>query len=474
MFTLLDQPSRREFLRIGGLTTLGLALPRLLQNDAPASTSAPRLGRARNCILIFMEGGPSHIDLFDLKPHAPAEIRGVFRPISTSVPGTHVGETLPRLARHMHRIAQVRSVTHTVNDHNAGAYYMLTGRYPVDGSRLIIADGPGNFPPYGSVLAKLRPSTGTMPGFIHVPELMSNNSVNIAGQTAGFLGGSCDPLVVGDPSLPEWQVPGMLPAEDVTPSRLSERNELVRSLDGFLGGLPDNDAMQRMNGFHRRAVEMVASPAVREAFDLSREPQAVRERYGFDRNANRGLEARQFGGLPHLGQSMLLARRLIEAGTRLVTVVTGRRYCQAWDTHRDHFDLLRHSLCPMFDRATSALLEDLAVRGMLDETLVVIMGEFGRTPRLGFVTSGAGAAANGRDHWPFCYTVMFAGAGVPGGAVIGASDRTAAYPSLDPYRPEDVAATIYHALGIPPETEIRDTLDRPHTLVTGRAIRGLS
>jgi len=470
MFTLLGQPCRREFLRIGGLTSLGLTLPSLLHGDAPRRTP----GRARNCILIFMEGGPSHIDLFDMKPHAPAEVRGELCPIATSVPGTILAETLPRLSRHMHRIAQVRSVTHTVNDHNAGAFYMLTGRYPVDGARLIIADGPGNFPPYGSVLAKLRPSRGALPSFIHLPHVMSNNSVNIAGQSAGFLGSAYDPLVVGDPSLPDWQVPGMVPAEDVTPSRLSERNDLVRSLDGFLAGLADDHAVRRMDGFHQRAVEMVASPAVRNAFDLSREPQAVRERYGFDRRADRSLEARQFGGLPHLGQSMLLARRLIEADVRLVTVITGRRYCQAWDTHRDHFGLLRRSLCPMFDRATSALLEDLAVRSLLDETLVVIMGEFGRTPRLGFVTSGAGAAANGRDHWPFCYTVMFAGAGMPGGAIIGSSDRTAAYPSLDPYRPEDVAATIYHALGIPLDTEIRDTLDRPHHLVTGRPIRGLA
>lgn len=472
MLTLLNQPSRREFLRIGGLTTLGLTLPHLLQQEASASEVRPV--RARNCILIFMEGGPSHIDLFDLKPHAPAEIRGEFRPIATSVPGMQVGETLPRLAHHMHRIAQVRSVTHTITDHNAGSYYMLTGKHPVDGARLIIADGPRNFPPFGSVLAKLRPSDGAVPSFVHVPELMSNNGVNIAGQTAGFLGGRYDPLVVGDPSLPDWQVPGMIPAEDVTPSRLGERNDLVRSLDRYLGELPNDHGMRRMEGFHRRAVEMVASSRVREAFDLGREPQSVRERYGFDRDADRSLEARQFGGLPHLGQSMLLARRMIEAGVRLVTVVTGRRYCQAWDTHRDHFGLLRQSLCPMFDRATSALLEDLAVRGMLEDTLVVMMGEFGRTPRLGYVTSGAGAAPNGRDHWPFCYTVLFAGAGVPGGAVIGSSDRTAAYPSLDPYRPEDVAATIYNALGIPLDAEIRDSLDRPHFLVQGRVIRGLS
>jgi uncharacterized protein (DUF1501 family) len=197
----------------------------------------------------------------------------------------------------------------------------------------------------------------------------------------------------------------------------------------------------------------------------------VRERYGTDPGTDRGLEARKFGGLPHLGQTFLLARRLIEAGTRLVTVMTGRRIDQAWDTHRDHFGLMRRALCPPFDRALSALLDDLHVRGLLDETLVVLMGEFGRTPKVGFVTSGAGASKNdGRDHWPYCYTVLFAGAGVPGGAVVGSSDRTAAYPRENPVGPEDVAATIYAALGIDPTTELRDGLDRPYTLATGRPI----
>jgi hypothetical protein len=245
-------------------------------------------------------------------------------------------------------------------------------------------------------------------------------------------------------------------------------------VDSFLGRLGQERGPARMNGFYRRALDTIGSAAAARAFDLSREPHRVRERYGLDPGSDRALEARQFGGLPHLGQSMLLARRLLEAGVRLVTVVTGRRYDQAWDTHRQHFGLLRRSLCPMFDRAFSALMEDLALRGLLDETLVVVMGEFGRTPKLGYVTSGAGADRNGRDHWPFCYTVLFAGAGIPGGAVIGASDRQGAFPSRDPFTPEDIAATIYALLGIPADTEIRDNLDRPHQLVLGRPVPALA
>jgi uncharacterized protein (DUF1501 family) len=215
---------------------------------------------------------------------------------------------------------------------------------------------------------------------------------------------------------------------------------------------------------------MILSPAVRHAFDLSREPQSVRERYGVDRGSDRSIEARKFGGLPHFGQCALLARRLIEAGVRLVTLVTGRRIDQAWDTHRDHHGLMKRSLLPPFDLAMSALMDDLDTRGLLDETLVVVMGEFGRTPKLGYITSSAGATKNGRDHWPYCYTVLFAGAGVPGGFVYGSSDKQAAYPSREPVTPEDIAATIYAAMGVDPASEIRDMQDKPYTLSPGRVL----
>jgi uncharacterized protein (DUF1501 family) len=228
-----------------------------------------------------------------------------------------------------------------------------------------------------------------------------------------------------------------------------------------------------MDVFRRKAIKLISSPEAQRAFDLSKEPARVRERYGVDKGSDRSIEARKFGGLPQLGQSMLLARRLIEAGVRLVTVVTGRRIDQAWDTHRDHFPLLKQSLCPFFDQSVSALLEDMSNRGMLDETLVVVMGEFGRTPKLGYVTSGAGAAKNGRDHWPFCYTVMLAGAGIPSGTVFGASDKIGAYPSRDPVKPDDVAATIYELMGISADTEIHDPQGRPYALTQGKPISAL-
>lgn len=464
--------TRRELLRIGALAPFGLGLGNVLANEAGRTRPSTRRP-AKSCILIFLEGGPSHVDLWDMKPNAPAEVRGEFRPIRTRVPGVVVCEHLPRLATQIHHLAQVRSVTHTITDHNAGTYFALTGKYPVDGNRLVIRDGPANFPPFGAVLAKLRPSNTGLPDFVHVPEVMSNLNVNIAGQSAGFLGPSFDPLVVGDPSLPDWSVPGLTPLPEVSLTRLGGREELLRTVDRQLGSLADAPGLERMSVFHRQAVRMLATPAVRRAFDLDQEPQSIRERYGVDPGWDRNLEARQFGGLPSLGQSMLLARRLVEAGVRLVTVVTGRRYCQAWDTHRQHFPLLKRSLLPFYDQAFSALLEDLHRRGLLDETLVVAMGEFGRTPKLGYITSGAGADREGRDHWPYCYTVFLGGAGIPRGAIIGASDRQGGYPSHDPYAPHDVAATIYAALGVPADTHIHDALGRPSALITGQTIRGL-
>lgn len=457
--------TRREWLRLGALAPLGLGLPRLLSAAEPP--------RARSCLLIFLEGGPSHIDLWDMKPEAPAEVRGAFKPIATRIPGVHVCEHLPLSAPHWHRFAQVRSVHHAVNDHNAGAYYALTGHSPVEGGRLVVAESPKNFPPIGAVAARFRPTGRALPDFIHIPEIMSNNGFDIPGESAGFLGPRFDPFVTGDPSLPGYRVPGLAAAPELSLERLGQRDQLARALDRELGRLADDAAAERLDALQRKALTMIASPAVRRAFDLSGEPAAVRERYGVDPGSDRAIEARKFGGLPHLGQCMLLARRLLEAGVRLITLVSGRRIDQAWDTHRDHFPLLKRSLLPPLDRALSALLEDMAARGLLDETLIVVMGEFGRTPKLGYVTSGAGAAPDGRDHWPYCYTVLFAGAGIRAGTVHGASDRQAAYPSRDPATPEDIAATVYNVLGVPADAEVRDAQDKPYAVTTGTPIRAI-
>ncbi|MGE3805955.1 MAG: DUF1501 domain-containing protein, partial [Gemmataceae bacterium] len=363
----LTHIDRREMLRLGGLCAAGLSLPELMAREAgPAKKRA----RARQCLIMFLEGGPSHIDLWDLKPDAPEEIRGEFKAIDTSAKGVRLCEHLPGLATQMHHFAQVRSVTHTITDHNAGTYYALTGRYPMEGSKLIVKDGPVNFPPYGAVLARLRPTGNALPDFCHIPEFMSNLGVNIAGESAGFLGASYDPFVTGDPSLKDYEIPG-LSAGDISSERLSRRGTLLKELDGQLGRLGDDPAIERMNVFYKKAVSLITSPAARKAFDLSQEAMKVRERYGLDPGTDRSIEARKFGGLPHFGQCALLARRLLEAGVRLVTLCTGRRIDQVWDTHRDHFGLLTKSICPFWDQAFSAIVSDLHERGLLKETLVV-------------------------------------------------------------------------------------------------------
>ncbi|MEX2111579.1 MAG: DUF1501 domain-containing protein [Pirellulales bacterium] len=461
---------RRWLMRVGALASAGLSLPKLLSAETPGSVTRVR---ARSCIVFFMEGGPAHQDLWDMKPEAPAEIRGDFRPIATTVPGVQICEHLPLLARQMHHVAIVRSVHHKIVDHNAGAYYALTGRVPLDGNRLIVRDEPDNFPPYGAVVARLLPAHRHLPPFVHVPDIMSNLGYDLPGQRAGFLGASYDPLVVGDCSAPGHSVAKLSLPADLTTDRLLERRALLDQLNSDHGGADRRRGptpLTDMSDHYARAFDLLSAGTTQRAFDLGQEPARVRERYGLPDRVDRSVEARKFGGLPHLGQCTLLARRLIEAGVRLVTVATGRRYDQAWDTHRQHFPLLKRSLLPYADRAMSALLEDLAERGLLDETLVVFMGEFGRTPRLGQITSGAGADAAGRDHWPHCYSVLFAGGGIQGGAVYGASDRFAAYPRHHPVTPEDVAATIYHALGIPLGAELRDPQGRPQVVSTGKPI----
>ena len=463
---LCDGVHRRDVLRVGtaGLLGLGLSLPRLLEARTQGRV------RAKSVILFVLEGGPAHQDLWDMKPDAPLGVRSEFQPIATTVPGLMFCEHLPMLAKQAHHLTLVRSVHHTIGDHNAGAYYALTGRVPLVGGRLITAPAADNFPPFGSVLAKLRPTGRNLPDFVHMPDWMSNNGSFLPGQSAGFLGGPYEPFMAGDPSLPDYKLPGLEPPRELPLDRIDRRRAL---LDTLSRELEPSAAGDRLDAHYQKAFSLISSSEARHAFDLSREPQAVRERYGLDPTNPRTKEARKFGGLPHLGQCLLLTRRLIEAGVRLVTVCTGARYDQSWDTHRQHFPLLKQSLLPMFDRGFSALLADLHDRRLLDETLVIAMGEFGRTPKIGQITSSAGADKGGRDHWPHCYTVMFAGGGMPAGTVYGSSDRDAAYPASNPVTPEDVAATIYQALGIAPDTLIRDPLDRPHFVSTGAPIQAL-
>lgn len=467
---LCQGASRRDVLRVGATSLLGLhlGLPQLVRAAVAARP------RAKSLILFALEGGPSHIDLWDLKPEAPESIRGEFRPIDTTVPGLQFCEHLPRLAQQAHHLALVRSVHHTIGDHNAGYYFAVTGRDPSVGGRLIVAPARDNFPSIPAVVARLRPTGRPLPDSVQLPDWMSNNGSFLPGQDAGFLGAEFDPLLGGDPSLPNYQVPGLTLPKDVSLDRVRGRRSLLDLVDRTLGAGEESEAVEALDTHYRKAFTLISSPEARRAFDLSQEPASVRERYGLDPENPRKQEARQFGGLPHLGQCLLLARRLVEAGVRVVTVCTGARYDQTWDTHRQHFPLLKRSILPMFDQGFSALLEDLQQRGLLDETLVVAMGEFGRTPRIGQITSSAGADRNGRDHWPSCYSVLLAGGGVPGGAIFGASDQFGAYPARDPVTPHDIAATVYEAMGVPHDTLLHDPRqDRPHVLATGTPIRAL-
>ncbi len=461
---------RREVLRIGAanLLGLGLTLPGLLK--ARASSPAPR-PRIRSMVLMFLEGGPAHQDTWDMKPNAPDGIRSAFQPIETTVPGLTFCEHLPMLARQAHHLQLVRSVHHTVVDHNAGTYYALTGREPLKGGKLIVAPAPDNFPPFGAVLAKFRPSGKHLPDNVMTPDWMSNNGAILPGLDAGWLGTKYDPFVTGDPSLSAYQVPGLSLPRELSLNRVERRRELLDDLDRLLA---DDLACEGLDSHYQKAYELISSPEARRAFDIGREPPTVRERYGLYPNHVRNKEARQFGGLPQLGQSLLLTRRLVEAGVRLVTVCTGPRYDQTWDTHRQHYPLLKKSILPYFDRAFSAFLEDLHERRLLDSTLVVAMGEFGRTPKIGQITSSAGADAEGRDHWPHCYTALFAGGGLPGGTVLGSSDRDAAYPASMPVSPADIAATIYKLLGVDHEMLIYDNLQRPNALTLGTPIKAIT
>lgn len=458
--------TRRGLVQAGVLGAFGLSLPEVLRAAAVPGRALPA---AKSCILFFLEGGPAQQDLWDLKPQAPLIVRGEFQPIATTVPGIEVCDQLPLLAQQMHRVALIRSVHHDIVDHNAGTYYALTGRSPVSGGRLIVRDDSSNFPSIGSVLARNRPLPD-LPEFVQIPEILFNNGSDLPGQRSGFLGAGCDPLVSGDPSVPDYQIPGLLFPDGLSQSRLTGRRELLEALNGLPLAAGSSSALSE---HHRKAFSLLGAARTREAFDVSRESVRIRERYGLPDRLDRTIEARQFGGLPHLGQCLLLSRRLVEAGVRLVTVATGRRSDQTWDGHREHFALLRKSILPWFDRAFSALLEDLDERGLLSETLVVAMGEFGRTPKVGQITSSAGATPAGRDHWPHCYTILMAGAGIRRGTVYGSSDSFAAYPASHPVTPADIAATIYHILGLDPRQTIQDSLNRPHQLALGEPILSL-
>jgi hypothetical protein len=452
--------ARREVLRAGALGLFGLGLPELLEARDAAPT---RTGRARACILLFMWGGPAQQDTWDPKPDAPTEYRGEFRPIATRVPGLRVCEHLPRLAGLADKLTVIRSMTHTDVDHTTATHHLLTGRgVPRRG-----ASRAEDWPTYGAVLSSLGRGRGPLPPFVSMMPIMPNGAPRFVeeshGQDAGWLGPVHHPMRIdADASKPDYRVGEFSLRGDVLQARTDARRLLLRDLDRQRQGLEQQLDTVAMRAHYERAFALLSSRGATEAFDLSREPLPVRERYGM--NAH--------------GQSVLQARRLVEAGVPLVSVfwpndgLTNVSVC--WDTHNRNFIDLKSRLCPVADQAFSALLEDLEARGLLDETLVVWTGEMGRTPRVGQgVVGGAGAGRDGRDHWPHVFTSVLAGGGVKGGVVHGASDRYAAYPAETPTSPGDLAATVYHCLGVDPRMVLRDRLGRPMMLCEGALIEGI-
>lgn len=447
--------TRREWLRIGGLAGiggLGVGVPDQLAARALGSQGDRGLsfGRAKSCIVLFMFGAPAHQDTWDMKPHAPLEVRSEFSPISTTVPGTQICEHMPRLAQLAHRYTLVRSVTHADNTHTVAMHYMLTGmrhKRPTTNPQ----NASDDFPCFGAVMNYDRRNSNADSGLPAAMTLngpanqVSANDHIFPGFFAGFLGNRFTPMFVSQhANQPDFRP---LPLLD-NAQRLTQRKGLLDKLAGVTERLQRTTATASFSDYHQQAIRLLTSPKARRALDITLEEPRLRERYG---------------DTP-FGQGCLLSRRLVEAGVPLVTV-NWERDDAYWDTHADNFSKHKNPLLPNLDRGFSALLEDLDDRNLLDETLVVCLSEFGRTPKIN--------KSAGRDHWAGCNTVVLAGGGIVGGQVYGASDREAAWPTADPVRPEDLAATIYHLLGIDPHMVLRTAEGQPLHLSDGEPIWGL-
>ena len=451
--------SRAEFLRLGGLGALsGLAADRAASAVERTTVSIPR---ARSVIIVFASGGQSQFETWDPKPDAPLEVRGEFGAIPTAVPGTFVCEHLPRLAAMADRYALIRTMSHRDVDHGSAVYLTLTGQY----HQRISSNpppGPTDTPMLMSVYRRVRPDAGTIAPAIALngPAIIAPNEI-APGQFGGLLGRDYDPLMVGNVNEESVAVPGLGLQPQLPTVRIRERQRLLAAVDDFVR---DGSATVGVTDQYRKAFDLLDNSRTRQAFDLSGEPEHLRQRYGRNRS----------------GQACLLARRLAQAGVPLITVIWNHHSrgqdlhpddddAYGWDTHNDIFESMRDRLLPRFDQTMSALLEDLAAQGMLDDTLVVCMGEFGRAPTGALEKSVAGSAP-GRKHWASAYSIMLAGAGVATGHVIGRTDRHGAYPASDSYGPWDAAATVFAALGVDPAAHYRDPFGRPLRISVGQPI----
>ncbi|MBL8792839.1 MAG: DUF1501 domain-containing protein, partial [Planctomycetia bacterium] len=436
--------SRRRFLQVGALSTVGLSLPQLLEAEARAASPKRRV---KSCIFIFLYGGPSQLDTFDMKPDAPLEIRGEFKPIQTSVAGTHIVEHLPKTAQLAQHFSIVRTLYHNKRNHQPASSFMLTGVDPLVDNAGALAPKPDDPPALGSLVLRAAPPDGGVPPFVMMPARMNDQGSVHRGQTGGWLGSPYDPMLIAqDPNASVFKVQGMAPADGMPPDRMAGRQQLLAVLDRQVGDL--DAAVRAMSVMQQRAFDMLTSGKGQTAFKLDEEKASVRDRYG--RHT--------------FGQGLLLARRLIEAGSRLVTVSD----CSGgggheWDTHGANFKKLKGTLLPRFDQSFTALLQDLLDRGMLNDTVVYVGGEFGRTPKIGYANATF-ASPDGRDHYPGCFFSLLAGGRTNPGMVHGQSDSKAGSPARDPVTPEDMTATLFAAMGLDPEMHILSRDNRPMAL----------
>ncbi len=456
--------ARREWLRLGGLGAFGLSASGWARGrrcaaestDARLLSGRASFGRARSCIVLFLCGGPPQHETWDPKPQAPAEVRGPFVPIATSVPGIDVCELMPRTATLVEHIAVLRAMSTQDNAHSSSGYWMLTGVPHAPTNAENTRPGfPNNWPSVSAIVNHLRPTAGPLPSAVTLPEhLWNTGGITWPGQDGGWLGRAADPwLLTCDPQASDFQVPGLGVPADIAP-RFASRRTLLAEFNHRLEQLATSPVVSRWDQLDHQSFDLLSSPVAQRAFQLDQETPAVRERYGRNR----------------FGQSVLLARRLIEAGVSLVQVNWTRATEDSavnpmWDTHADNAGRMKNALMPVMDLAYSALLEDLAQRGLLEETLVVQMGEFGRTPRI--------SSNGGRDHWGHVFSVALAGGGVQGGQVVGASDPLGAYPRSGRVEPQDLAATVLHCLGHAPQRELHDHLGRPSPISRGEPIAAL-
>lgn len=445
--TSIFQASRRHLLQVGYSGLLGLGMGSLMRTRSVRAENGGPVGRrAKSLVIVFCTGAISHHDTLDMKPDAPLEIRGEFRPIQTTVSGTQICEHLPRLAARTHRYALVRSLSHKDNNHLMSTHHVLTGHLQPGGFFDKVASRD-DWPCYSAGCEYLQPRSDGIPSGVNLPTFLMSSPLTWPGQHAGFLGPKYDPWqIVGDPSRADFRVDALTLSQGVDPGRLEQRRNLLTSLDRDTS-VAENTAAWRMTQDQKLAFSMLSSGRLTQAFELHRESDDVRSRYGRH----------------PFGQSLLLARRLVEAGVPIIQANMGP--VQNWDSHAAIFTTLKERLLPPLDQAVSALLDDLAESGRLEDTMVIVLGEFGRTPKIN--------KDGGRDHWGPCFTGLFAGAGVQGGKVIGRSDSTASYPDSAAYSPDDIGATIYSALGIDPHAVVHDRLDRPVHLNQGSVIQAL-